>query len=295
MTETLTVQVDAFDYDTVASHLDAAYKNPPKYQFVDIVENNCVGFVKENAMSIGLPAPVAFGHDPDEYVQALIKAANEPHTITLKSGASYTGPLIRNQQNGRGVVTFQNGDKYETDFVQGVHIGTGKQTFTWANHDSYTGGFINSVPSGSGTYTWANGDSFVGTFVQGVANGSGTYKRKDGFVYQGDIANGHETGQGRMWWKNGQWFQGAVVNGVPNGFATCHWSNGFQYSGQWAGGLPNGPGKLWYPDGNKTVAGNFVNGQRPGWSAPSVTGYGGTVTLSIGGDGNGGVETSISN
>ena len=54
--------------------------------------------------------------------------------------------------NGFHTQIYNNGDKYEGNFVNGVRSGQG--TYTWANGTVYTGEFMNGEPSGNGKYTY---------------------------------------------------------------------------------------------------------------------------------------------
>ncbi len=87
-------------------------------------------------------------------------------TLTYNQGAiKYNGQVVNHRMNGRGTLTFQNGD-------------------------TYTGQFSNGVFDGKGTYKAANGWSYKGDFKKGQANGQGVLKAKNNKVYKGTFKQG---------------------------------------------------------------------------------------------------------
>ena len=69
-------------------------------------------------------------------------------------------------QNGKGTYTWDNGDTYEGDWVDGDRTGKGKSTF--ANGDTYEGDWVDGYRAGKGKSTWANGDIEEGYYLDGV-------------------------------------------------------------------------------------------------------------------------------
>ena len=61
-------------------------------------------------------------------------------------------PTTEQKLNGYHVQAYDNGDKYEGNFVNGVRQGQG--TYTWENGIVYIGEFVNGEPSGSGSYVY---------------------------------------------------------------------------------------------------------------------------------------------
>jgi len=52
---------------------------------------------------------------------------------------------------------------------------TGHHVITYDNGDQYEGNFVNGIRSGQGTYTWADGIIFIGEFVNGDPSDVGEY------------------------------------------------------------------------------------------------------------------------
>lgn len=88
-------------------------------------------------------------------------------TLTYDKGALvYKGTVVNHRMNGKGKLTYSNGDTYEGDFVNGTFGGQG--TFTSKNGWSYTGDFKKGQPDGQGTLNAKNGKVYKGTFKQGI-------------------------------------------------------------------------------------------------------------------------------
>lgn len=78
----------------------------------------------------------------------------------------YEGAVKSNRMTGRGQLVYDNGDRYEGDFVNGVFSGQG--TFTSHQGWRYEGTFKDGKPHGSGKLVTADKVVYEGTFKQGV-------------------------------------------------------------------------------------------------------------------------------
>lgn len=88
-------------------------------------------------------------------------------SLTYDGGKiSYTGYVANYRMNGQGKLTFENGDVYEGDFVNGVFNGQG--TFTAKTGWSYVGQFKNGQVDGQGKLTAKDKKVYQGTFKQGI-------------------------------------------------------------------------------------------------------------------------------
>ncbi len=67
--------------------------------------------------------------------------------------------------NGKGTVTFKNGDTYTGNLVNGSFSGYGK--FKSKDGWTYEGQFVNGQPEGKGTLTTEANVVYKGTFKQG--------------------------------------------------------------------------------------------------------------------------------
>ena len=65
-------------------------------------------------------------------------------TRSYENGDKYIGEFVNGQFHGKGIYTYANGDKYEGEFVNGKF--TGKGNFTYSNGKQFTGNLENKVP-----------------------------------------------------------------------------------------------------------------------------------------------------
>lgn len=93
--------------------------------------------------------------------------------------AIYYGKLVDGQPaDGRGIMVYASGNRYDGEYVQGQRSGCGK--FTFINGRSYTGQFEADQFSGQGTWVLENGDRYIGQFKDNLCNGQGTFVFADG-------------------------------------------------------------------------------------------------------------------
>lgn len=100
-------------------------------------------------------------------LMVFVSAVPGQGVLTLDKGAiHYDGTLVRGKMNGKGTVTFQNGDTYTGSFVNGAFSGQGK--FKAKAGWTYEGHFVNGQPEGKGTLTTEANVVYKGTFKQGI-------------------------------------------------------------------------------------------------------------------------------
>lgn len=78
----------------------------------------------------------------------------------------YQGSLVRGKMNGKGKITFENGDSYEGQFRNGSFDGQGQ--FTSAKGWNYKGHFSSGLADGQGTLTTQSKVEYKGKFKQGI-------------------------------------------------------------------------------------------------------------------------------
>jgi len=157
----------------------------------------------------------------------------------LKLFKVYEGEFRNGKYHGKGIQYFENGDKYEGEFIKDKKSGFGK--FFW-----------NQEP-------W-KGDLFEGHWENNKRNGFGTYYKNSKFIsYKGNYKENKLSGKGNDFYENGR-YEGDFVNDAREGFGTYHWSNNEKYEGYWEKGLKNGEGKFYDKNENLRYEGNFVEG-----------------------------------
>lgn len=109
------------------------------------------------------------------------------------SRTTSNGCVSGNCVNGKGKKTYDNGNNYEGDFVDGKE-------------------------DGQGTLTYVEGSYYVGKFKKGTQNGKGKIIFYDGDIYEGDFVNDKFEGQGTLTLKDGSYHIGGFKNDNKNGY-----------------------------------------------------------------------------
>merc|ERR1711915_733733 len=102
----------------------------------------------------------------------------------------YDGEWKNKAAHGYGVMRWQNGDRYEGDWSDGLRQGKGKYTSksTGGKYDGqyknekYEGKWEAGLKEGEGKFTYASGDVFTGPYVAGNRHGMGELVKADGEV-----------------------------------------------------------------------------------------------------------------
>lgn len=127
----------------------------------------------------------------------------EPEPPTLPSslvsheyqnGAVFYGEFTNGQpDDGRGIMIYSSGNRYDGEYQGGKRTGCG--TFTFVNGRRYTGQFEDDMFSGQGTWILENGERYIGEFKDNQCNGQGTFifsngSSKAGVWHQGKLLDG---------------------------------------------------------------------------------------------------------
>lgn len=99
----------------------------------------------------------------------------------------YVGEMEGGRLNGRGTLSYDNGDRYEGEFRDGKPAGRGM--FTFLDGRRYEGDVADGHFHGRGIYTFPDGAQYAGGFAHGLANGAGTLTRP-GETVTGSWSNG---------------------------------------------------------------------------------------------------------
>ena len=90
--------------------------------------------------------------------------------------------------DGRGIMVFTNGDRYDGEFQAGLRNGCG--TFTFANGRQYMGQFEDDQFHGIGIWQLETGERYVGQFQSSKCEGWGTFLFPDGSSKSGTWQDG---------------------------------------------------------------------------------------------------------
>uniref|UniRef100_A0A7S3XGY2 MORN repeat-containing protein 5 n=1 Tax=Oxyrrhis marina TaxID=2969 RepID=A0A7S3XGY2_OXYMA len=101
--------------------------------------------------------------------------------------------------------------EYNGQVSDGIKQGRGKMT--WAEGDEYDGNWIDGVPNGPGVYKYADGGRYQGQFRNGKREGYGVYTYGDGSMYEGQWRDDQYNGNGKVLYKSGAVIGAQWVNG----------------------------------------------------------------------------------
>ena len=93
-----------------------------------------------------------------------------------------------NEEKTIGTQTFENGDIYTGDFLNGKKHGNG--LLKTPTKRAYDGAWEDDLPHGYGTNTFPNGKKYRGEFRKGKPFGDGQWTYSDGRTYTGKWIKG---------------------------------------------------------------------------------------------------------
>ena len=184
-------------------------------------------------------------------------------TYYWNDGERYEGEWVDSKITGYGTYYWNDGDRYEGEFVDGKRTGYG--TFYWnSSGNRYEGEWENGERTGYGTYYRNDGDRYEGKWVDNKGTGYGTLYWNDGDRYEGEFVDGERTGYGTYYWQNGDRYEGEFVDGKRAGYGTYYYANGERYEGEWVEDNRTGYGTYYYANGDRYI-GEFVEDDRTGY------------------------------
>lgn len=160
-----------------------------------------------------------------------------------------------NCENGKGVMHYSNGNKYNGHWQNEARWGYGFQAyFDGRKFDGKFWGGRERI----GIMLFPDGKKYLGTFENGIFDGFGTLYDKSGKIIgrgrysegklmdvtcEGDCLNGH----GKANWTNKDYYEGEWKNGLPSGQGTFRTfdeqgQSKVEYIGQWKDGKKEGQG-----------------------------------------------------
>ena len=112
-------------------------------------------------------------------------------------------PQENNELEFRGMVTLENGAKYQGEWIKGTNIRQGKGVQIWSDGSKYEGWWRNNKANGKGRLIHADGDVFEGQWKNDKAHGTGKYSHLDGAQYEGEWEEDRQHGYGVETWPDG--------------------------------------------------------------------------------------------
>ena len=134
------------------------------------------------------------------------------------SNGTYIGECKNGKKEGKGVFTWDSGNKYDGEWKNDKKEGKG--VFTWDSGNKYDGEWKNGKKEGKGVYTWDSGDKYDGEWKNGKREGKGVFTWDSGNKYDGEWKNGKREGKGVYTWGAGDKYDGEWKNGKREGKGT---------------------------------------------------------------------------
>lgn len=118
--------------------------------------------------------------------------SKKPNLI-YADGTRYYGSVVDGlPTDGRGIMVFVSGNRYDGEFQNGKRNGCG--TYTFVKGRRYVGQFKDDRFSGNGIWFLDNGDRYIGQFKDDRCHGEGTFIFADGTMRRGTWRNGQLEG-----------------------------------------------------------------------------------------------------
>ena len=171
--------------------------------------------------------------------------------VTFPSGNVSKGEWCDGKQNGFGIMTFGNMDRYEGGWKDGHMDGFGRYDFYEVKDDAYSahyeGDFVQGKREGAGIMVYANKTRYEGQWQADVRCGDGIAVFPNGDIYHG-LWREDKMLRGVYRLKNGDFYDGEISNGKFEGFGHYYWTDGRWYEGSWKEGSME-DGMMFFPDG----------------------------------------------
>jgi len=156
-----------------------------------------------------------------------------PCKYEYKGGAKYYGEIVDFKRQGRGIMTYPDGDLYDGFFRAGVKEGQGTQK--WLDGSFYQGPFKEGKRHGKGVHQWPTGEVYEGEFVDDKRSGTGSYTWPTGDKFQGQFLDDAKSGRGEFSFSNGNVFKGEYKNDERSGEGVMCYKNSTEDRGVWRG------------------------------------------------------------
>ena len=153
--------------------------------------------------------------------------------------------------NGRGLFVYENGDRYDGDWIGALRQGFGR----FETADSiYQGNWHAHQRHGHGSFTHPDGSSYIGSWETNQRTGRGIFTWKDGSKYDGEYQGNRRHGRGTMDYSNGDRYEGEWDQDRQHGRGKYVYSFGkVWHDGQWeedspiiVAGPPAGGCPVWH-------------------------------------------------
>jgi hypothetical protein len=181
-------------------------------------------------------------------------------SLTFENGDSYTGELLNGARHGKGTFTLLDDGKYVGEWINNLMHGTGVVTVYEDGPQTrgfeYSGEFKNGSIDGVGTLKYVNGEVYVGDFKEDKRNGIGVNVSENGEIQAGIFEDEVLT-------HSGENRPRCPSEGIWDNCIGVYYNSGDKYSGYWKTDRRHGLGIYTWQNGMQYV-GNWKAGKRSG-------------------------------
>jgi hypothetical protein len=169
----------------------------------------------------------------------------------------YDGDIVDGERQGKGIMTYKNGDIYDGKWENDVRHGDG--TLTTSKNIIYKGDWYEDDLE-EGTVSFPNGDEYDGVlyYADFSFDNFGQLTYADGSYYNGHWKKGIKEGEGEMRYVNGDKYYGFWEKNKREGHGTMDYKNGDYYDGNWENDKKEGSGNMDYANGTQYY-GTWIN------------------------------------
>ena len=145
--------------------------------------------------------------------------------FSAEKGMLYNGEFKNNLFEGTGEQVYENYENhkitYEGQFKHGKREGKGKLSFDDGNY--YEGNFKNDKFDGEGYFKFNDGREYKGNWKENEMNGEGVFIWNENQKYEGQYKDSRREGHGTYYFGENNYFQGNWLNNLPHGEGKlCH-------------------------------------------------------------------------
>lgn len=191
-----------------------------------------------------------------------------------QNGERYEGWFKNGMRDGYGYMKYEDGNKYIGDWSENLRYGHG--VLIYFDHSSkikYVGEWKANTIQGYGSLHLKGGDFQTGYWNKNqfksvekqdicldgdCRNGWGTYSYPDGSLYIGEFKNNKREGQGTLIYRRGTKYKGSHANNTRNGFGVYYYPNGNKYEGGWKNNRKSGEARM-FTEGHLEFIGIYKN------------------------------------
>ena len=122
---------------------------------------------------------------------------------------TYEGRFRDGKPHGRGIMTWDSGNRYDGNWKNGKMEGRGEMTFGPDDDKRrYKGSWVKGKKAGRGKMEWADESIYDGKWEDDMQHGKGVFKGGDGREYLGEYKFGLEEGKGAVSMADGNEYVG---------------------------------------------------------------------------------------